>query len=96
MDMYIADFGLENCTLSLTGPKDQVATAKVDTYLVPPPEMRPNKAEFLDSLTFASGEENHSRTFYCRSGRQVWTEWRCEEADCVVQIPLQAATRRSE
>ncbi|RPD61392.1 hypothetical protein L227DRAFT_574462 [Lentinus tigrinus ALCF2SS1-6] len=96
MDMYIADYGLEDCTLSLRGPKEQVATVKIDTYLVLSPGAGSNDAEFLDTLVFTSGEESYSRPFHCDSGRQVWTEWRCEEEGCVVRMPLQAVTRRSE
>ena len=103
VDFYIPDYGLENCTLSLRrapnggfGMPDNT-TGSIDVYMVHDAEVGIDPAAtYLDTLSYISEQESTSRAFHCPSRSHVVFEWRCLTKDCVVYMPLEGVTSRSE
>ncbi|EIW52134.1 uncharacterized protein TRAVEDRAFT_75256 [Trametes versicolor FP-101664 SS1] len=95
-DVYVADYGLENCTLNLRRNKDAAlpqGAVDVEVYLRPAADRAGGVlSTFLDVLTFAPGKESISRPFHCASGSHVFLEWRCPASNCRVSLPLEGVT----
>ena len=99
MEVYVPDYGLENCTFivhssNTTHPGQGRSVA---VYLLPAEKPGNDQNEtFLDRLQFIPGRNSMSRPFYCPSRSHVHFELRCDEEDCIVQIPLQGVTSKSK
>ncbi|KAM5537652.1 hypothetical protein V8D89_008730 [Ganoderma adspersum] len=98
IEAYVPDYGLENCTLIVhsSNATHPGQGRSVDVYLLPTgkPGDGP-RANFLNRLAFIPGKDSTSRPFHCPSRSHVHFELRCDEDDCMVQIPLQGVTSKT-
>ena len=99
IEAYVPDYGLENCTFivhssNVTHPGQG---RSVNVYLLPTGKPGDSQgAKFLERLAFIPGKDSTSRPFHCPSRSHVHLELRCDEDDCVVEIPLQGVTSKSK
>ncbi|KAH7872554.1 uncharacterized protein C8R40DRAFT_1022348, partial [Lentinula edodes] len=96
VEIYVADYGLENCTISAQFlPRDGFTDSNVhlvDLYLLDGPRFKSTHRTFLGSLLTSPGAITATPPFYCPSHTLLFFEWKCPHPDCIIGFPLEGVT----